>query len=163
MTGPGYWDVEKNLKRVAWGMNEQNQQVYDYWTWYHYFGGKEWLWETGHQYNGFYIWYEPCEEEDVIHGKNTCWYEYGFNNYGDDHCRVWHKVGADNMTGQWHWEEADCRKDYDYDDPEDIAEFAEDNAEDFVEAFPETLETLARAVCEDEGCTNIAQEIGKEL
>ena len=40
------------------------------------------------------------------------------------------------MTGQWIWEEAECRKEYDYDDPEDIAEFAEDNAADVVEAFP---------------------------
>lgn len=101
MAGSGYWDEKKILKKRVWAMNEQNQQMYDYWTWYHYFGGKAWLSETGHQYNGYLIWYEPCYEEDEIYGKDTCWYEYGMNQYGDDHCRVWHKSGADSMTGQW--------------------------------------------------------------
>ena len=77
--------------------------------------------------NGLRTNYWKCDEEDVIYGDNTCWVEYSWSDCGDDsQCRLWHKYGSDPMTGQWFWEEEPCRKEYDFDNPLGVLEYAHD-------------------------------------
>ena len=64
-----------------WTSSSDRQMLYDYWTWYHYYNGANYLKNSCIPMNGMSVWYEACEGNKTFPNldKNSCILEKGYS------------------------------------------------------------------------------------